>query len=244
MGSHIKCSLNGKIATLTLSRADEGNRLSNAMALDLIAALDAAQACPVVVLRAEGNDFCLGRDMQPPPPGSNVSAIDVLRDDAAPMMALYEAFRRRKDPVIGLVQGKAWGIGMVLSSLCDLTLAEAGSSFRLRELERGIPPCIAMAPLLDKMPAKALGYLVLSAEEMDAQTALMFGVVSTIVPAGQLEASTTNLAQRLLAFPPEAVAAVKLYLATAPRHQAASAENFGASLLANVLASRASHAPT
>ncbi|MES2185487.1 MAG: enoyl-CoA hydratase/isomerase family protein [Pseudomonadota bacterium] len=227
-----------RVTTITIDRAAEGNRLSNAMALDLIAALDAAHDCPVVVLRAAGPDFCLGRDMQPPPPGSNVSALDVLRDDAGPMMALYDAFRRRKDPVIAVVSGKAWGIGLVLAAVCDMTIAARDVTFRLRELERGIPPCIAMAPLIDRIPAKALGYLVLSAEEMDAQAALVFGVVSTVVPAAELDGKLAALVERLLSFPPAAVAAVKLYLATAPRHSAAGAEHYGASLLANVLASR------
>jgi enoyl-CoA hydratase/carnithine racemase len=238
MPSHILSSREGRVATITIDRAGEGNRLSNVMAMDLIAALDSFQDCPVLVLRASGADFCLGRDMQPPAPGSNVSATDVLRDDAAPMLQMYEAFRRRKNPVIGLVNGKAWGIGMVLAAVCDLTLAASGSSFRLRELERGIPPCIAMAPLLDLIPSKALAYLVLSAEEMDAQTALMFGVVSTVVPQGELDARLASLVERLLSFPPEAVAAVKRYLATAPRHSPVGAESYGASLLANVLASR------
>jgi enoyl-CoA hydratase/carnithine racemase len=238
MPSHILSSREGRVATITIDRAGEGNRLSNVIAMDLIAALDSFQDCPVLVLRASGADFCLGRDMQPPAPGSNVSATDVLRDDAAPMLQMYEAFRRRKNPVIGLVNGKAWGIGMVLAAVCDLTLAASGSSFRLRELERGIPPCIAMAPLLDLIPSKALAYLVLSAEEMDAQTALMFGVVSTVVPQGELDARLASLVERLLSFPPEAVAAVKQYLANAPRHSAVGAESYGASLLANVLASR------
>ena len=50
--------------------------------------------------------------------------------------------------------------------------------------------------------------------------------------------SLASLVERLLSFPPEAVAAVKQYLATAPRHSAVGAESYGASLLANVLASR------
>jgi len=238
MTRFIRSTRQDRVTTITIDRASEGNRLSNAMALDLIAALDAAHDSPVIVLRASGADFCMGRDMQPPTPGSNARALDVLRDDAAPMIAMYDAFRRRRDPVIGVVSGKAWGIGLVLAAVCDMTIAASDSTFRLRELERGIPPCIAMAPLLDRIPAKALGYLVLSAEEMDAQAALMFGVVSSVVPAAELDGKLTSLVDRLLSFPPAAVAAVKLYLATAPRHNGAGAEHYGASLLANVLASR------
>ena len=236
----IQASTDGPVTTLTLARAAEGNRLTNAMARALVSALDAAADSRVIVLRADGSDFCLGRDMQPPPPGSAVTALDVMRDDAAPIIAMYDAFRRRPQPVLCVVQGRAWGIGMVLAAVADLTIAASGSTFRLRELERGIPPCIAMAPLIDRMPVKALAHLVLSADEMDAATALATGVVSRVLPANaaglQIEADT--LVQRLLSFPDPAVRAVKHYLATAPRNNEANAVHHGASLLANVLASR------
>ena len=236
----IQASTDGPVTTLTLARAAEGNRLTNAMARALVSALDAAADSRVIVLRADGSDFCLGRDMQPPPPGSAVTALDVMRDDAAPIIAMYDAFRRRPQPVLCVVQGRAWGIGMVLAAVADLTIAASGSTFRLRELERGIPPCIAMAPLIDRMPVKALAHLVLSADEMDAATALATGIVSRVLPANaaglQIEADT--LVQRLLSFPDPAVRAVKHYLATAPRNNEANAVHHGASLLANVLASR------
>jgi enoyl-CoA hydratase/carnithine racemase len=237
----IQASTDGPVTTLTLARAGEGNRLTNAMALALVTALDAAADSRIIVLRADGSDFCLGRDMQPPPPGSAVTALDVMRDDAAPILALYDAFRRRPQPVLCVVQGRAWGIGMVLAAVADLTIAASDSTFRLRELERGIPPCIAMAPLIDRMPVKALAHLVLAADEMDATTALATGVVSRMLPAANaasLQAEADTLVQRLLSFPDPAVRAVKHYLATAPRNNEANAAHHGASLLANVLASR------
>jgi enoyl-CoA hydratase/carnithine racemase len=95
-----------------------------------------------------------------------------------------------------------------------------------------------MAPLLDRMPAKALGYLVLSADEMDAATALTTGVISRVVAADTLEAAASSLVERLLSFPDEAVRAVKQYLASAPRNNEANAVLLGASMLGNVLGSR------
>jgi enoyl-CoA hydratase/carnithine racemase len=237
MSEFVLSTTDGPVTTITLARP-EGNRLTNDMARALAGALDAARASRVIVLRARGADFCLGRDMAPPPAGANVNAQDVLRDDAAPIVALYDAFRRVRQPVLCLIEGRAWGIGMVLAGVADLTLAAAGSSFRLRELERGIPPCIAMAPLLDRMPVKALGYLVLSADEMDAATALATGVISRVVAADALEAAASSLIDRLLSFPDEAVQAVKQYLASAPRHNEANAILLGASMLGNVLGSR------
>ncbi|RSZ39741.1 MULTISPECIES: enoyl-CoA hydratase/isomerase family protein [unclassified Variovorax] len=226
------------VAAIRLQRPQAGNRLTNDMALALAEALDAGRESRVIVLCAEGPDFCLGREMAPPPPGAGVSAADVLRDDAAPIQQLYEAFGRCRAPVLGIVSGRAWGIGLVLAARCDLTLCTPDSSFALRELERGIPPCIAMAPLLDRMPAKALAHLVFGAEPIDANAALAAGIVGGIVEDSRLQAEGNALVQRLLAFPAPAVQAVKQYLATAPRHHESNAVLYGAGLLANVLGSR------
>ena len=234
----IGCSARDEVVTLQLQRPEAGNRLTNAMALALAHALEAARDSRVIVLRAEGADFCLGREMAPPPPGTGVNAADVLREDAGPIQALYEAFGRCRSPVLGLVAGRAWGIGLILAARCDLTLCAHDSSFALRELERGIPPCIAMAPLLDRMPAKALAHLVFGAEPISAGAALADGIVGRVVASDRLQAEGDALVQRLLSFPVPAVQAVKQFLTTAPRHHETNAAFYGAGLVANVLGSR------
>ena len=228
----------GPVATITLNRPDAGNRLTNAMAGMLGAALEQSREARVIVLRGAGADFCAGRDMQPPAPGSNVKPADVMRDDAEPMLALLAIFRRCTQPIICVTQGKAWGIGSVFAGIADVTLATSDATFRLGELERGIPPCLAMSALLDAMPRKALGYLVYSAEPMPAEAALAAGLISAVVPADALEARLQAFIERLLSFPPTAVTAVKQYLASAPAGDAEAAGVLGASMLCNVLASR------
>ena len=238
MSQYLECSTDGPVTTITLARPDAGNRLTNEMAAGLAAALDASGASRLIVLRGVGHDFCLGRDMQPPAPGSGVSPQDVMREDTGPMIQLFEAFRRVRQPVLGVLQGRAWGIGMVFAGLCDVSIAAADASFRLAELERGIPPCMAMSALLDRIPPKALAYLVYSAETLDADAALAAGLISRKVEPAAIEAAVAALTARLLSFRPEAVAAVKQFLGTAPRHNEAHAALYGASVLANVLASK------
>lgn len=230
--------VDGPVSTITLNRPDAGNRLTNAMAGLLGAALEQSRAARVIVLRGAGADFCAGRDMQPPPPGSNVKPSDVMRDDAEPMLALLATFRRCTQPIVCVAQGKAWGIGTVFAGIADVTLATSDATFRLGELERGIPPCLAMSALLDAMPRKALGYLVYSAEAMTAEAALAAGLVSAVVPPEALDARLQSFIERLLSFPPAAVTAVKQYLVSAPSGDAEAAAVLGASMLCNVLASR------
>jgi len=238
MPDAIRSERAGEVVTVTINRPDASNRLTNFMVASIVAALDAAADARVIVLRGAGADFCLGREIEPPAPGSGVNALEVMRDDAGPVIAMYDALRRRRQTIVGLVQGRAWGIGLVLAAACDVTLATDDSSFRLRELDRGIPPCIAMAPLLDRMPVKAIGHLVYSAEEADATWAQHAGVVSQVVPAAELEARGKAAVERLLSFPDEAVRTVKQFLATAPRFNEVNAALYGASLLSNVLGSR------
>jgi len=238
MSQQIGFAVAGEIATLTLQRPEAGNRLSNEMAASVVAALRQAEGSRLLLLRGAGTDFCLGRDMQPPPPGARVSPLDVMREDAGPMIEMFDAFRHFQPPVVGVIQGRAWGIGTVFAGICDVTFAAAGSTFRLAELERGIPPCIAMSPLLDRMPKKALAHLVLSAEEMSAEAALVAGLISRVVAADQLGAAVQAFVERLLTFRPEAVAAVKQYLDSAPHFNEANAALYGGNLLSNILASR------
>jgi enoyl-CoA hydratase/carnithine racemase len=238
MSQQVEFAATGGVATITLNRPEAGNRLTNAMAAALARALYEARASRVILLRGAGNDFCIGRDMQPPAPGARVSPMDVMRDDTGPMLELFDAFRRVKQPVVGAIQGKAWGIGTVFAGICDITLVATGSTFRLAELERGIPPCIALSPLLDRIPKKVLAYLVLSAEEMSAETALGAGLISRVIAPEALEAATHALVARLLSFRPETVEAVKLYLDSAPHFNEANAALYGSSMLSNVLASR------
>jgi enoyl-CoA hydratase len=238
MNQHVDHSIRGEVATVTLARPEAGNRLTNAMAAALASALDASRDCRAVVLRGAGEDFCVGRDMQPPAPGSRVSPMDVMREDARPMLELFDAFRRCRQPVIGLVQGRAWGIGTVFAALCDITLAASNASFRVAELERGIPPTMAMSALIDCMPQKTLAYLVYSAGQLDAQAALTAGLLSAVVEPAALQGTLDDLLARLLSFEANAVETVKLYLGTAPRSSRAQAALYGSSLLSNALASR------
>jgi len=238
MVENISASRDGAILSITIASAEAGNRMTNEMACALADALNAAGDSRVILLRGLGPDFCMGRHMEPPAAGAGARALDILRDDAGPIVALFAALARCHQPIVGAVQGRAWGIGLVLAAMCDLTFAAQGSSFRLRELERGIPPCVAMAPLLGRLGAKALIHLVYTAGDMDAAWALANGVAGEIVEGTVLEQRAREVAEQIISYPPAAVDAVKQFMTHAPRQDEGKAVRYGASLLANVLGSR------
>jgi enoyl-CoA hydratase/carnithine racemase len=228
----------GPLTTITLNRSDCGNLISNEMGGVIGNMLDAAHDARLIVLRGTGSDFCLGRDSAAlRAAGPLNTALDARRLNTEPALKLYAAFRRVPAPVLGIVQGRAIGLGCALAALCDVTLAADDATFQLPEMNHGIPPCLAMSALLDHLSPKQIAWLVYSTEAVDARRALAMGLVSDIVPAAELEEKAQAFIRKTLVRKPAAVPAVKEYLRSAPRmdHQAAS--DFGSNLLAGVLAS-------
>ena len=228
----------GAITTLTLNRPAVGNRMTNAMAEMLAKMIEDARDSQLVVLRGAGKDFCTGRNLPPPDPAAAPRALDVRRGNTEPVLRLYGVFRRAPMPVMSVVTGNAFGLGCALAAACDITVASEDARFQLPEMDHGIPPCLAISALMDRIPQKAISYLVYSREIIAAREALALGMLSKIVPAAGLEPAVESLAKSIADCPPPAVRAVKEFMRAAPMMEPQGRSDFASNLLANVLSSR------
>jgi enoyl-CoA hydratase/carnithine racemase len=242
MSDFVRSDTANGITTITLNRADCGNLVSNAMGAEIAGMIDGAAGSRLIVLRGEGNDFCLGRDTAAmKAQGPAKTAIDVRRLNTEPALFAYSAFRRTTVPVLGVVQGRAIGFGCALAGLCDITIASDDATFQLPEMDHGIPPCLAMSALLGNVTPKGIMYLVYSTETIDVQRALAMGLVSKVVPKGDLQNEADAFIKKTLGRVPAAVPAVKEFMRSAPRMEPQAAADFGSNLLAGVLSSSAGH---
>lgn len=236
MSDTIRSTQDGEITTITIDKPDNGNRVTNAMAAELGAAIDGAGPSKLVILRGAGDIFCLGRDM---PPGSeDGNAMDIRAGNTEPALHLFAKFQRCPATIIGVVQGKAVGMGCAMAALCDITLAADDAQFQVPEMHRDLPPTLVMWALADRIPRKAAAHMVYSQDPIDAATALTLGLVSRVVPAADLAAETDALIAKLSENSIPALAAVKAYMRSAPEMDRTGAADFASNLLANVLASR------
>jgi enoyl-CoA hydratase len=223
----------GDVTTLILNRPEVGNRQTDATWGELTGMLDAAaKESRLIVFKGAGDDFCLGRDAmgQPAP----VMEAYAMRERAETIFNLYGAFRNAKVPIVGVVQGRAVGLGCALAALCDITIASEKARFQLPEMAHNIMPTIAMSALVDRVPRKAATYLVYSTEEIDAQKALMFGLISNVVPAGELDATVATLVERMKKTPVAALLAAKEYARSAFNMNTQAANDFARNLHATV----------
>lgn len=228
----------GDITIITLNRPEIGNRVSDPMAGRLADVIDdAAKESRLILFRGAGDEFCLGREAMGER-GPLPEAYE-MRGKVEVIFNLYDAFRRSRVPVIGVVQGRAVGFGCALAALCDITIASEKARFQLPEMGHNIMPTIAMSALVDRVPRKALMYLVYSTAEIDAHKALTYGLVSDVVPADRLDAAVENLIARLKKYPPPALMAVKEFARSTYGLSTQAANDFARNLHATINSSSA-----
>ena len=233
MAENLIYERDGDVGIITLNRPDIGNRVSDPMAGELAEMIDAAaKESRLILFKSAGEDFCLGREAmgQRPP---NIEAYE-LRGQVEVIFNCYDAFRRSKVPIVGAVQGRAVGFGCALAALCDITVASEKARFQLPEMSHNIMPTIAMSALIDRVPRKALMYLVYSTEELSAHTALSIGLISSVVPSNQLDSAVDQLLGRLKKYPLPAVMAAKEYARFAYGMDTQAANDFAKNLHATI----------
>lgn len=229
----------GDACHITLNRPEIGNLISNPMAGDLIEMFKAAEtSSKLIVFRGAGDDFCIGREGGRPPADQKPTALELRERTTEPALRLYAAFRDCKIPIIGVVQGRALGVGCSLAALCDLTLASDKSRYSFPEMKHDLPPALAMSALLDKVSPKAIAYMVYSTDEIEAGEAKEMGIISRIVATSDLESEVSRISDFMLDRSSASLIAVKEYLRSAPSMNPTAFADFASNLLANVLASK------
>lgn len=240
----IRYEVKGPTVVISLSRPDCGNRITAGMIVTLAGMVrNVPNDAKLMMIRAEGDDFCLGRDYGNAPEDAKASrkptALQISENMTAPIVDFYAAIKNVPVPTLSVVQGSATGFGCAMACACDIVLAADNAKFSLPEMhERGLPPSLAMTALIDRVSYRTLAYLVYGTQEIDAQTAFNAGLVSRVEPAKQLHANADAFAEHICSQPLDSIRAVKNYLRLAPPMAPDGRAALGSGLYAVVAGSR------
>jgi 2-(1,2-epoxy-1,2-dihydrophenyl)acetyl-CoA isomerase len=213
MYEHIQVSEGDGITTITLCRPERLNTFIGHMRRDLAEALEHAGSdrnTRVVILTGAGRAFCAGGDIA-------FMAELMQRRDSEEFSRILGAGRRvilairqMTKPVIAAVNGPASGAGCNLALACDLRVASNTATFSQSFAKIGLHPDWGGTYFLPRLvtPNKACELFFLG-EAIDAEEALRLEIVNQVVAPEDLESATLQLAERLRAAPPIALAAAK-----------------------------------
>lgn len=202
------------VATLWLAREDKHNALSARMIAELTEAaqaLGADDAVRVVVLAARGRSFCAGGDlgwMQ-----EQMAADAQTRGrEAARLAWMLQALNTLPKPLIGRVQGNAFGGGVGMASVCDIAIGADSVLMALTETRLGLIPATIGPYVCARMGEARARRVFMSGRCFDAAEAVDLGLLARAVPAADLDAAIAAEVAPYLDCAPQAVARAKALL--------------------------------
>jgi enoyl-CoA hydratase len=122
---------------------------------------------------------------------------------------LCEAVRAFPGPTIARMPGWCLGGGLEVAAACDFRVAAHDAKFGMPEVRVGIPSVIHAALLPRLIGSGRARWLLMTAENIDAPTALAWGLVDVVAPPGGLDAAVEKTVATLLECAPEALRAQK-----------------------------------
>lgn len=199
------------VATMWLARPEKHNALSGAMIDEVTEAartLGADDAVRVVVLAAEGKSFCAGGDLAWM--RAQMDADPATRAAEARKLAhMLRALDTLPKPLIGRVQGNAFGGGVGMMSVCDVAVVADSARFGLTETRLGLIPATIGPYVVARMGAAMARRVFFSARLFDAAEAVTLGLAAGAVPPDALDAAVEAEVAPYLSCAPGAVAEAK-----------------------------------
>ena len=187
------------VATLTMNRGERFNALSRAMigALDAaLAAVGGDETVRVVVLAGAGRGFCAGHDLKEMRAHPDRDWQREMFDACGRMMLRLTELPQ---PVVARVHGIATAAGCQLVSMCDLAVAVDGARFALPGVNVGVFCSTPAVGVARNVARKRVLEMLFTGEPIDAPTALAWGLVNRVVPAGELDAAVARFTDAIRA---------------------------------------------
>lgn len=202
----IRFGVKDGVATITIDDPERRNPLSNAEMTSMLDAVVRAGSDPdvivVVVTGAGDRAFSAGGDL-----GAGF-VDDPLGDhvERGALADLLRAMRRTPKPIVGRVNGVALGGGLGVVAACDIVIASDTAKFGTPEINLGLWPMMISAVLKPIVPQKALLEMMMTGRIVGADEAVRLGIVSRVVPAGELDAAVSKVVEVLRSKSPAVLA--------------------------------------
>jgi enoyl-CoA hydratase/carnithine racemase len=202
----------GPIAYATLDRPEKLNAMARGFWAELrgvLARVEADAAVRALIFHGAGRCFSVGGDIEGFGELSGAADKRAYLHEAMGAMAAVEACAT---PTIAAVHGHALGGGCELTIVCDIVVADETARFGTPEATVGLIPGPGVARGAAHVNLHWLKLMVLAGEILDAREAQLAGLVNRVTPAGEHLAAAEELARRIAAKAPLAVAVGKQLL--------------------------------
>jgi len=223
------------VATLLLNRPERHNAMNDELIREVTDAarqLDADKNIRAVVLTGAGESFCAGGDLKWMKGILNASRAERV-EDSAKLAKMLRTLNELSKPLIGRINGQAYGGGTGLISVCDIAIAVESASIALTEVRLGLTPANISTFVVAKMGRSNARRTFLNALPMTAHKAKELNLVDEVVSDSELDAAVEREIAYVLQCGPGAIAATKKLIFFVSSHDIDTNLNYTANLLAD-----------
>jgi enoyl-CoA hydratase len=208
-----------KIVVVTLNRPEKRNPINEEMLSEfehIVMSLRDDASSRAVILTGTGNSFCAGADLSMvkgvTDPAERQRLFALARNRRARLIGrTYPLFENLEQVSIAAINGYAIGGGWGLALSCDFRLAVPGAQFWLPEVDLGVPLGIGTTSRLVSMVGIARAKeIIITGDRYTAEDLHSWGMINRLVAPETLIMAALDLAKRLIAKNPRAVAGSKL----------------------------------
>ncbi len=198
----------GPVRTVRINRPDKKNALTASMYDAMAEALESANrhaGIRCIVIAGGPGAFSAGNDLQ-----EFMQAASAGEGLGATVVRFLHALARSERPLVAAVQGVAVGVGTTMLLHCDHVVAGTDARFSTPFVSLGLVPEAASSLLAPRLMGHQRAFALLAmGRSLDASAAHACGLVSTIVPPGDVDAEAMKAAREIAALPAEAMTAAR-----------------------------------
>jgi len=199
------------VATVYLNRPEVHNAMNEKLMKELTTCfkeLSRNDNNRVIILTGKGKSFCAGADLNWMKSMAKYSKEENIKDSRL-LLDLYETIYACPKPVIGRVNGHAFGGGLGLFAVCDITIAIPDCKFAFSEVKLGIIPAVISTYIVRRIGLSNMRRLFITGERFNSEYAKEIGLIDYVVPEAEMDGKIEKYVELLRLSGPKAIEEVK-----------------------------------
>jgi len=205
----IKVSNKNNIATVFLNRPDVHNAMNEKMMKELTICFQnlSKDQTKIIIITGEGKSFCAGADLNWMKSMAKYSKQENIEDSRL-LLNLYESIYNCPKPVIGRVNGHAFGGGIGLFAACDIVISVPNCKFAFSEVKLGIIPSVISTYIVRRIGISNMRRLFVTGERFDSEYAKEIGLIDFLAKE-EIDEIVDKYVKILISSGPNAIKEVK-----------------------------------
>jgi len=199
------------VVTVHLNRPEVHNAMNEKLMKELTSCfkeVSSDDAVRIIILTGNGKSFCAGADLNWMKSMAKYSKEENIQDSKL-LLELYETIYSCPKPVIGHINGHAFGGGIGLVAVCDIAIAPPGLKFSFSETNLGIIPSVISTYIVRRIGLSKMRRLFITGERFTSEYAKEIDLIDYVVPAENLDDEIQKYTKLLHSSGPNSIAEIK-----------------------------------